>query len=35
MRDLLGWTLRILGGGRLGAVDETVEYGPGVKQIGQ
>jgi hypothetical protein len=35
MRDLLGRMLRILGGGRLGAVDETVEHGAGVKEIGQ
>jgi len=35
MRDLLGWMLRILEGGSLGAVDDTVEHGAGVKEIGQ
>jgi hypothetical protein len=35
MRNLLGRLLRILRGGHLGAVDETVEHGAGVKEIGQ
>jgi hypothetical protein len=35
MRDLLGQMLRILRGGHLGAVDETVEHSAGVKEIGQ
>jgi hypothetical protein len=34
MRDLLGRMLRILRGGHLGAVDETVEHGAGAKEIG-
>jgi hypothetical protein len=35
MRNLLGRLLRILRGGHLGAVDETVEHSAGVKEIGQ
>jgi hypothetical protein len=35
MRDLLGRILRILRGGHLGAVDETVDHSAGLKEIGQ
>jgi hypothetical protein len=35
MRDLLGGPVRILQAPRLGAVDQAVENGSGVKEIGQ
>jgi hypothetical protein len=35
MRGLLGWLPRILRVRRVGAVDESVDDRPGVKEVGQ